>query len=356
MSLITTTSNLSAEVDPVKTLHDSLRKERPFDVPTIVLSPEEFSEFSTQSGKLHRFSRVDMVAHMQHRLSEFFNRQHDIPSEIANSITEQYINQASEQVLVTVANNLIVPQYVQSGCILLPFKGIEGPFAHQLDDRYQEASSGLVFTFSRSVSGRAYGESVMSLAEGELPEMPASDEEWQYLLLWHEFAHTTGAAEPQADKMAAIVTRKAFDRTDIIQAFADQRMVTAVLNHHADIHVSYYGLPLVMGLDEVASMPKRQIDSIDNIDLINIRFEQHDYKAEQVKSFGQNLASEFPEKFDDIRKKRKPITMSVLSAFRDKSEWLMDNTELQDDPDTSYIAGRFMTAIDRLSVGVRAYC
>lgn len=356
MSLITAPSSSLSIVDPVKILHDSLSNERPFNVPTVILRPEEFSEFSKQTGRLHRFSRVDMVAHMQRRISEFFNRQKDIAPETANNITQQYVEVASEDILVQVVSNLIVPQYVQSGCVLLPFKGIEGPFAHQLHAEYQDASSGLVFTFSQSVSGRTYGESMISLAEGELPEMPGSDAEWQHLLLWHEFAHTSGAAEPQADKMAAIVSRKAFDRADMIRAFADQRMVKTVLNHHSDVDISYYGLPLVEGLDEVADMPKEQIDGVSDIELRDIRFETHDYKSAKVRAFGAALTDEFPNEFDLIREKRKPITMGVLSAFRDKSEWLVEHTDLSDDLDCHVIAERFVVAIDRLSVGVRAYC
>ena len=356
MSLITTSSSSLSVVDPIKVLHDSLNNERPFDVPTVVLKPEEFSEFSTQTGKLHKFSRADMTAHMQSRIQSFFERQQDIAPEQVSQITTQYVEVAAEDILFQVVSNLIVPQYIQSGCVLLPFKGREGPFAHQLNDKYQEASSGLVFTFSQSVSGKDYGESMLSLVEGELPEMPGSDEEWQHLLLWHEFAHTSGAAEPQADKIAAIVSRKAFDNSDLVRALADQRMVKAVLNHHSDIDISYYGLPLVEGLDEVADMPKEQIDGVGDIELKDIRFEVHDYKSTKMRAFGESLANEFPAEFDTIRQKKKPITMGVLSAFGEKAEWLAGNSELENDPDCHDIAGRFVTAIDRLSVGVRAYC
>lgn len=355
MPIFTRASDLS-EVDPAKILEDSYRNESPFGVPTIVLKPEEFEEFSEKAGRFRKFSRTDMQDHIKARLAELFNRQSDMSQEQKDYITERYVEEAFEVVMMQIVSNLVIPQYVQSGCVTYPFRGIKGPFAHQSSQNdFENPVSGMVFTFTESIDGRTYGESAMSLAENELPEMPGSSEEWHFLLLWHEFAHTTGAAEPQADKMAAIVTRQAFARSDVIQAFADQRMVTAILNHHRDTSVSYYGLPLVENLDEVAAMPQEQIDAMDEEDIKDIRFNKHDYKADKVRAVGGRLKCAFPDIFETIRKKTQPIAMKDLIDLKQETERLVAEGTFQDDPDTCSIARRFVLAVTRLSEGKGAY-
>ncbi len=356
MSIFSTVLDTSKLINPAAILEDSYQNQNPFGVPTIVFRSEEFLGFSKKQGRLHRFSRADMVDHIRERLNEFFNHQSGISSPQKDNIVEQYVAEASEQVLVQIVSNLVVPQHIQSGCIPFPFKSINGPFAHQCPENdFEEAMSGLVFTFPEFVNGKAYGESMMSLSEGELPDMPGSVEEWQFLLLWHEFAHTTGAGEPQADKMAAIVTRKAFARSDVIRALADQRMVTSVLNHHQDINVRYYGLPLVENLDEVAAMSQEQVRAFNEGDVKDIRFEKHDYREHKVKGFGQKLARVFPSVFEDIRTKKRPTSMDCLVDFKQEAERLIGDGELQNDSDATLIANRFVCAIDRLSVGKSAY-
>ena len=352
MSFIHTALGDISNSSPSEILERSLGNEAPFDVPTIVLSSEEFANCSEKQGRIYRFFRDDMVAHMQSRLQDFFGRQDKISQERAEEITREYIEAAPEHILPKIVSNLIIPQYVQSGCVLFPFKGITGPFAHQATEDFKDADSGMVFTFNKSVDGRAYGESMLQLGENELPEMPGTAEEWQFLLLWHEFSHTTGAAEPHADKIAAIASRQAFAKSDIISALADQRMATAILKHHDDIQISYYGLPLVENLDAVVTMPEDDVQTLDANAVKNIRFETHDYRPHKVRQVGQSLANAFPEEFKNIREHRHPVTMSNLAAFAEKASGIAKDTP---DPDIAFIATRFVTAIERLSTGKTAY-
>ena len=131
MSTLITTSNTSETINPKRILEDSCHNDRLFGIPTIVFRPEEFEVFSEKRGKVYHFSRADMTEYMRQKLTDFFNRQSGISDEQKEHIIGQYMAEASEELLVQTVNNLIVPQNFQSGCVAFPFRGIEGPFAHE---------------------------------------------------------------------------------------------------------------------------------------------------------------------------------------------------------------------------------
>jgi hypothetical protein len=337
-------------------LEQSLNNKAPFGIPTVTLRPEQFKDLSKNKGKVLRFSRADMLALIDNQLKDTFNNHSDLSHTQSKTIINKYLSDASEELMTQIVSNIVIPQHIQSGCIPFPFMGINGPFAHEFNkSNYSEPNAALVFTFCNDVDGKSYGESMMSLEEGSLPEMPGSKEEWQFMLLWHEYAHTTGACEPHADKIAAVITKQAFGNNNVINALADQRLVTSILNYTQHINTEYYGLPLVNNLDDVAQTQQTEIDKLTIEQLKNYRFEKYDYQADIIRKIGDILNQSLHDIFETVSSKKRPITLDNLKQIKEETQNAIDNNLFKDDLDAIRIAKRAVLALDRLTQGKKAY-
>lgn len=344
------------KINAGKLLKMSLKNSAPLDVPTVILTPEQFKGLSNKDGKILRFSRTDMLDVLESRLKNVFNNSSYFSENQSKEIITKYLTEASEELMTQIVSNIVIPQHIQSGCVPFPFMGIKGPFAHDFNEKdYTDPKAAIVFTFCDNVDGKAYGESMMSLAPGELPEMPGTKEEWQFMLLWHEFAHTAGACEPQADKIAAIVTKQAFGKNDVIDALADQRMVTSILNYNKQINTEYYGLPLVESVDLISQTKQSEIDNVSRDTLKRIRFEKPNYQADKLRAVGNVLNQSLSDIFETVKDNKKPIRLKDLKLIRDETTNALNNNAFKGDQDSIKIAKRLILAVDRLTEGKNAY-
>lgn len=354
MPIFTRPDDLS-EIDVQKILDETFNMSAPFDVPIVVIASEEFDHCADRSTRLVRFSRDEMNKVIETRLQDFVAANSDVfAPDVANEIVSEYMEN-TKYLLEVVAKNLILPDEYASGCVAYPFKGLQGPFAHQKGEEYKDSLSSIILTLPENVTGASYAASNIGVAQGELPELPGSSEEWRLLIAWHEISHTSGAAEMQADKMASIVTRQALGRNGIIQAHADQRIVTAVMNHFEDVQTSYYGWPLTEAIDEVAAMGQAEIDAFSAAEIKDVRFEQPDFKSDKVISLGQRLRDVFPQVFENMEKKIEPMKLRDLMNLKAQTDSFIAEGTFDDDPEEGQIAARFSLALSRLTVGKSAY-
>lgn len=354
MPIFTRPDDLS-EIDAGKILDETYNMSAPFDVPVVVITSEEFDHCADRSTRLVRFSREEMNKVVETRLQAFVAANSNVfAPDVANEVMSEYMENTAP-LLEIVARNLIIPDEYASGCIAYPFKGLQGPFAYQQGEDYQDSLSCIILTLPEHVTGESYVASNIGIAQDELPDLPGSSEEWRLLMAWHEISHSSGAAEMQADKMAAIVTRQALGHSDIIQAHADQRIVTAVINHFDTVQTSYYGLPLVEALDEVVAMDQTDIDELSVAEIKDIRFEQPDFKADKVVSLGQRLRDVFPQVFENLEQKKAPMKLSDLMNLKAQTDSFIAGGAFNEDPEEGQIAARFSLALSRLTAGKPAY-
>ncbi len=183
------------------------------------------------------------------------------------------------------------------------------------------------------------------------PTRPGMNEQYHFNALWHEIGHGTGAEEPQTETIAAIVTRKAFEDSTCLSAFADLRAHRAVLRHDnidKDSHImvperEVYGWPMVEVNDYIQGLPQETIDAMSEEDLINIRHQPFAHLGNSVRMVAALLRDNFEEAWvtGDLKQ------LGTAAGEIKNSPFLKD--------DEKQIAARFQLACERLYYGALAY-
>ncbi len=171
------------------------------------------------------------------------------------------------------------------------------------------------------------------------------------MALWHEIGHGTGAEEPQTETMAAIVTRKAFEESTCLSAFADLRAHRAVLRHDnidKDSHImvperEVYGWPMVEVDDYIAQLSQETIDAMSEEDVMNIRHQPFAHLGNSVRMVAALLRDNFEEAW---------VTGDLKQLGTAAGE-IKNSPILKDDE--KQIAARFQLACERLYYGAPAY-
>ena len=92
----------------------------------------------------------------------------------------------------------------------------------------------------------------LRLPEDKIPEMPGYNAQWNFIKIWHEFAHgLMGKSEPQADQMTGLIHQHVFADPQPLIAFTDFRAAQTIINHEHTEKISVHGWPLVDTLDQV---------------------------------------------------------------------------------------------------------
>lgn len=149
----------------------------------------------------------------------------------------------------------------------------------------------------------------------------------RFSTIWHEFAHSAGANEPQADMMSAIVTRQAFSPSDLLRRIADERAIDAVTHFENESVRENYGWGVVDANDFVASLSDEKILGISEEEIKSIKFQKFNSLGDAIYRVGK-VVKEDPDH----------LTMHINKTFRD-------------DKQAQYICQRFAYACERLEAG-----
>ncbi len=169
-------------------------------------------------------------------------------------------------------------------------------------------------------------------------------EQWQLRTLWHEFAHGTGAGEPQADAMAAVVLRKACPDQRVLSAIADHRAFRSIFHYFSFEEREDYGWGVVEANDYIASLPDETISGMTEEDIVDMRFQRFVAHAETVVRLGERLSA-----MDGYRFRiEDPVFFSNAAA-----ELLAGDNTLRDE--ARHILARFRLACERIPRGSAAY-
>ena len=162
----------------------------------------------------------------------------------------------------------------------------------------------------------------------------------RFLTHWHEVAHCAGAYdEPNADKIGAIMARKAFPGSPMLQVYADMRALDTLFSVNSDDpagRLNRYGWAMVEAVDSVIAMPPDKIKNMDEKEILSFRTEPFDRKNDAVRKVWEAVDKAEP----GVLKERNLLKAAV--ALR---KALTDGG--LDDPDARRMADRFLIAAER---------
>lgn len=327
MSLIQITKKAATREEARELLDTSMALSDPFGAPTFVLKLEDFS--------------LDPV-----------NREQDVRLvlEAYRAFTQEYPHMARHERYVP---NHVLRDFgeIAGGDVIFSSTAINYPV--EGDDPTEEAHLYTPETYTPPGVNIVLVPSVdLTMSQDRTSydsainhhDLPGTPEQWQAKSLWHEYAHGTGAGEPQAETMAAFVNRKFFANNPVLQANADHRAFRCIFGYANPVLRETYGWGMVEGNDYAARFAEDQIDPMTEADIRRISFQKFDSLADRVLAMGavlEHLAKA------DFSNKNLPILAGWAQA-------LANHPEIKD-PQDLRILKRFQLACTRIHLGNVAY-
>lgn len=224
--------------------------------------------------------------------------------------------------------------------------------AHALSVRQDDntpALAGIIVMPRAAQPFEANAQNATGLKKEQFAPAAAPAEQLTFMTVWHEFAHTTGADEAQADKMSAIMTRKAFPGSNALQVYADLRAIDSLLDYDSKGNGSrparheIYGWRLVDAIDGVAKMPEQQIQAMDEKAIRKLTETPIPHtRYDALRRVGEALREENP---DLVNYK----TANILDTGAALKKMLEDG-KFDNDPEAQTIAKRSLLAISRVAL------
>jgi hypothetical protein len=183
----------------------------------------------------------------------------------------------------------------------------------------------------------------LHMSQDKIPDMPGYNAQWNFIKLWHEFAHgSVGTSESQADQMAAYIHQHTFNDPCPLMAFSDFRAVQAVMHHERIKTISTYGWPLVDTIDQVlnADIPSSWDETVKTAKAPA----PSDPAIADLQFIGRSLSKISKSAFTepDI------LMLGMMSDHMAHKGNVENERQL-------HIARRFAIAAQRLSIGTTAY-
>lgn len=331
--LITTSKKAVTEDDAQRILDESYsfcEQHSPYDVPVLILRPEEFAD--CVDGTPIDYGNVQSL--YAQRLSVFLKSHNLSDTSMLRSLTNgRQINPVTVNLVNANRDKDVMYSGIFSsasgnGKLQAPFAVIQAPKATMT------AKDRLAYMLDMEVANLA----------SSYPGAPAH---WQFLDLWHEIGHATGAGEPQTDKMAAILARKAFADASFLQMEADIRYAKAVLYSHDKYIVNEYGWGMGDAIEDVLAMPEQAITDITSSEIKNMRADAYNSFSSDVRHVGRMLRAEIGKKHF-VADHLPDIARTTTSLLRKGVFGEAASKRYE-------IASRFALAAERLSQGNDAY-
>ncbi len=184
----------------------------------------------------------------------------------------------------------------------------------------------------------------LKIPENNIPDVPGSDIEWNFIRLWHEFGHgLKGTSEAAADWVSAVVHRHVFPDPQTLMVLSDFRAIYALLNHDNAQILSARGWSLVDTLDAAVDGIKAPASWEDVGSHIDQPCPAHN-SIEDITYIGQHLRSICKLAFAEP-----DLLMLGMMADHMAYKGRVENDNQM------RIARRFAIAAQRLSIGRNAY-
>jgi hypothetical protein len=241
-------------------------------------------------------------------------------------------------------------------------------YAHLVDeDEYRPAIASVVIAPGSDFTPDKYFRASYKRSRNGLAPLLQGDDAviLHHFVLRHELAHTSGAAEPQADHIASLFTRRAFPESIVPAVVADMRAVSTIkhafdaaaqayTNRKLNHGLHSYNWGMVHAHDRAASVMPGRIAAMTDADIIGRRFDSHRSEAGPVMELGDImtrkrwffLRSKYADTFN------KPHFNGIVEAA---GRLAGDITRLTSESAIHAITARFAAAAARLEQGFTAY-
>lgn len=227
-------------------------------------------------------------------------------------------------------------------------------YAHKEDEEaYQNPSHAIVLKPSAYINGANFCESLFYGAQSK--SLPGLKSQWQFSILAHELGHTVGAAEPQAETIMVVASRKAFEDNTHLAVVADARALNAVLTgmmHPERAKNCHYGWGVVEGNDYVRRLPQGVIDDMTPNQVERIKFQKFAHGNLAILNVAENLQRLVPEVSKTIKSSRLQASDLIAPLFEGARALRRENILCEED---DRILARFQLACARLWGGMPAY-
>ncbi len=179
---------------------------------------------------------------------------------------------------------------------------------------------------------------------------------FRFLVACHEIGHVAGAAEAQADKICALLTRRAYGRTPAIDMLADFRAIETTMTavsrlkcgNPSGVEDSPYGWEMVEALDDVSAMPQHRIDALYDEDIFENVFAPYPRDTERSNALVGVI-------FNALSEKSFFMKSSHPHEVAQAAEKAMAVTARIGDPLLHRMTMRLALAAHRITAGNRAY-
>lgn len=327
-----TKASSDSELIAVLDLAQALR--HPFHIPTMVLSREAYEglDFNAACAQLSR----DISAYKERpRVMDV----RDIDNLARSS-----------------AQALRQPHFAKNS-----FFRAENGFAHERGaGNFKEYFFSVVMPMDAEMTGGRYLNALLSGDSHNNNLVRASDvlrddkQKLQLHSLLHEYSHSAGAGEPQAEKMASIAFRQV-TTPEIARPYlaytADMRAVNNVFKSDVPEIQQLYGWAMVRVLDDVTAMSEEAIDAMSKYDVRALRYEVHALESQSLRSVGEKV---FGDK-RDYRKEDGSLDPAFLKICREKTQELLAKEAFPVGSTEQEIAQRLALAAQRLDAEDDAY-
>lgn len=337
--------------DPAAILNHCSRMRYPFGVHTYTLRPA-LARVADNFVDLAKERQEAIVQHVIMKAIQKYLKTSSVSEVDATTITLKTM--ASKDLKHKFRMAALNPNYCNATCIAI--SGNKGKKAHEFEpDDYKEPSWSLVLAPSKGYSAKGFFRYSTGANTDKMPEFPGKESQYRLFSLWHEYAHTAGADEPQADKMAGLVYRQLSPEDPrVIHVKADMRAVSAVLRGNFEKTSKKYGWAMVTALDTVAAMDQSTINEMSMEDIKAIRFEKFDHHWESVKAVREVLSFICPTILPNADT-HKVATAEGLKKLGVKILDCIDAGIFDEAKDAKKIGLRFAMAALRLTSGDKHY-
>ncbi len=341
MSFLVQIDRIKAEgADPKDILDHSMAQTEMFGIRTVAFRQADFEGFTDESRLESIKEKTGFI--LEHYRSEqrkyAFSRARDDSEAVNRSISQ-------------------TTQTIYGKAWIGYFQGY-GDFADRYNaDAYPDPYYGIVIAPPKIMTANNFAHFVL---QKELEPLPSIPDVIQAKAVWHEYAHVTGAGEPQADAISTVLCKRAFNNVayqedQTTKIFSDLRAVNSVFRFdREDDYNTKYGWPMVEANDYIDHMPQSLIQNFTEAQIKNIRFQQFDPLEGYIYQIGSALRREAKKRVESGTDERNAFIFKDFKPLADMVDDVAQEGYLQS-KEKQQILKRFQLAVLRLEHGAQAY-
>lgn len=344
--------------DPMRILGPDITCGKVAGVPTILLRPEVLLQHKDRVRD-HIEDMVEDAAAEENarygwgqRLSRFVSGKRGAFGRAAGILPGSLANAFNRASTDAIKYDLIVPM----AHITRPPPQPSMNASHYGPELYQSSYAAIVTMAPMNLSFGSLFDYQNLITRIDCPRIDPGMDIFHFLVACHEIGHVAGGAEAQADKISALLTRRAYGPTPAINMLADFRAIETTMTavsrlkcgNPSGVEDSPYGWEMVEALDDVSAMPQHQIDALYDEDIFDNVFAPYPRDTERSKALVGVI-------FNALSEQSFFMKSCHVHEIAQAAERAMAVTTRIGDPLLHRMTMRLALAAHRVTAGNRAY-